>query len=135
MPDDYPNILLKEKLVEVISEAGLQQMQRDPTRGQNILDLFCCNTHSLVKAYISIRGISDHCIVLVDSDLKVTINKKPSRKVYQCSKADWQLVKEQIVFLLISVFSINQDGKRKLSSFYQRTFNQNFQILGITFHG
>ena len=97
MPDDSPNRLLKEKLIEVISEAGLQQMQREPTRGQNLLDLFCCNKPSLVKACISIPGISDHSIVLADCDLKVTINKKPPRKVYQWSKADWQLIKEQTV--------------------------------------
>ena len=36
VPDDSPNRLLKEKLIEVISEAGLQQMQREPTRGQNL---------------------------------------------------------------------------------------------------
>ena len=57
VPDDSPNRLLKEKLIEVISEAGLQQMQREPTRGQNLLDLFCCNKPSLVKACISIPGI------------------------------------------------------------------------------
>ena len=74
MPDDSPNRLVKEKLIEVISEAGLQQMQREPTRGQNLL---CCNKPSLVKACISIPGISDHSIVLADCDLKATINKKP----------------------------------------------------------
>ena len=81
VPDDSPNRLLKEKLIEVISEAGLQQMQREPTRSQNLLDLFCCNKSSLVKACISIPGISDHSIVLTDCDLKATINKKPPRKV------------------------------------------------------
>ena len=58
VPDDSPNRLLKEKLIEVISEAGLQQMQREPTRGQNLQDLFCCNKPLLVKACISIPGIS-----------------------------------------------------------------------------
>ena len=72
-------------------------MQREPTRGQNLLDLFCCNKHSLAKACISIPGISDHSIVLADCDLKATINKKPPRKVYQWTKADWQLIKEQTV--------------------------------------
>ena len=76
MPDDSPNRLLKEKLIEVISEAGLQQMQRELTRGQNLLDLFCCNKPSLVKTCISIPGISYHGIVLADCDLKATINKK-----------------------------------------------------------
>ena len=97
MPDDSPNRLLKEKLFEVISEAGLQQMQREPTRGQNLLDLFCCNKPSLVKACMSIPGISGHSIVLADCDLKATINKKPPRKIYQWSKSDWQLIKEQTV--------------------------------------
>ena len=72
-------------------------MKREPTRGQNLLELFCCNKPSLVKACISIPGISDPSIVLVDCHLKVTINKKPLRKVYQWSKAGWQPVKEQIV--------------------------------------
>ena len=88
---------LKEKLIEVISKAGLQQMQREPTRGQSLLDLLCCNKSSLVKARISIPGISVHSIILADCDLNATINKKPPRKVYQWSKADWQLVKEQTV--------------------------------------
>ena len=52
---------------------------------------------SHVKACISIPGISDHCIVLADCNLKATINKKPPRNVYQWSKSDWQLVKEQTV--------------------------------------
>ena len=47
VPDDSPNRLLKEKLIEVISEAGLQLMQREPTMGQNLLDLFCCNKPSI----------------------------------------------------------------------------------------
>ena len=79
VPDD-PNRLLKEKLIDVISEAGRQQMQREPAMGQNLLDIFCCNTPSLVKACISIPGISDHSIVLADYDLKATINKTPPRK-------------------------------------------------------
>ena len=78
-----PNRLLKEKLIEVISEAALQQMQREPTRGQNAMDLFCSNKPSLVKVCVSIPGISDHSIVLADCDLNATINKKPPRKVDQ----------------------------------------------------
>ena len=43
VPDSIDNRLMKEKLVTVLAETGLTQMQRDPTRGQNLLDLFCCN--------------------------------------------------------------------------------------------
>ena len=89
-------------------------MQREPTSGHNLLDLFCCNKPSLVKACISIPGISDHSIVLADCDLKVTINKKQPRKAYQWSKADCQLVKEQtVIFATQFMASFNQDSGRK----------------------
>ena len=119
VPDDSPNRLLKEKLIEVISEAGLQQMQREPTRGQNLLDLFCCNKPSLVKACISIPGISDHSIVLADCDLKATINKKPPRKVYQWSKEDWQLIKERTVIF----------AKQFMALALTRTVKENYTVF------
>ena len=84
------NHLLKKK-------ASLKQMQREPTRGQNLLDLFCCNKPSLVKSITSIPGISDHNIVLADCKLKPSIITKPQRKIYQWSKADWRSVREQTV--------------------------------------
>ena len=66
---------MKEKLVSVLAKAGLTQTQRDPTRGQNLLDPFCCNKPSLVKTCISVPGISDHSIVLADCNLKTPITK------------------------------------------------------------
>ena len=45
---DATNRPLKEKLISILDEAGLKQMQREPTRGQNLLDLFCCNKPSLI---------------------------------------------------------------------------------------
>ena len=94
---DTSNRTLKEKLLSILSEAGLNQMQREPTRGQNLLDLFCCNKPSLVKSLTSISGISDHNIVLADCKLKPSIITKPKRKIYQWSKADWHSLREQTV--------------------------------------
>ena len=94
---DTSNRTLKEKLLSILSEAGLKQMQREPTRGQNLLDLFCCNKPSLVKSITSIPGISDHNIVLADCKLKPSIITKPQRKIYQWSKADWRSLREQTV--------------------------------------
>ena len=85
---DTSNRTLKEKLHSILSEAGLKQMQKEPTRGHNLLDLFCCNKPSLVKSITSIPGISDHNIVLADCKLKPSIITKPQRKIYQWSKAD-----------------------------------------------
>ena len=81
VPDLTDNRLMKEKLVSVLAEAGLTQTQRDPTRGQNLLDLFCCNKPSLVKTgCISILRILDHSIVLADCNLKTPITKKKHKE-------------------------------------------------------
>ena len=120
MPDDSPNrLLLNEKLIEVISEAGLQQMQREPTRGQNLLDLFCCNKPSLGKACISIPGISDHSIVLADCDLKTSVNKKLQEKSISGLKRDCQLIKEQTVIF----------AKQFLALALTRTVKENYTVL------
>ena len=52
--------------------------------------------------------------------VKTTINKKSPRIVYQSSKADWPLIKEQTVFFCYTVsgFSTIQKHKSKLYSFY-----------------
>ena len=94
-------------------------MQREPTRDQNLLDLFCFNKPSLVKACISIPGISDHSIVLADCDLEAIINKKSPRKVYQWSKADWQLKKEQTVIF----------AKQFLALALTRTVKENYTVF------
>ena len=72
-------------------------MQSEPTRGQNLLDLFCCNKPSLVKSITSIPGISDHNIVLADCKLKPSIITKPQREIYQWSNAEWRSIREQTV--------------------------------------
>ena len=68
---------------------------------------------------ISIPGISDHSIVLADCDLKATINKKTPRKVYQWSKADWQLIKEHTVIL----------AKQFLALALTRTVKENYTVF------
>ena len=113
---DATNRPLKEKLISILDEAGLKQMQREPTRGQNLLDLFCCNKPSLIKSINSIPGISDHNIVLADCKLKPSIITKPQRKIYQWSKADWRSIREQTV-----VFAENF-----LASASTRNINENY---------
>ena len=116
---DATNRPLKEKLISILDEAGLKQMQREPTRGQNLLDLFCCNKPSLIKSINSIPGISDHNIVLADCKLKPSIITKPQRKIYQWSKADWRSIREQTV-----VFAENF-----LASASTRNTNENYNTF------
>ena len=49
---------------------------KEQIAANNTLDLWLANKPSLVKQCNSIPGISDHDIVLTDSDFKAKINKK-----------------------------------------------------------
>ena len=80
---------LCNQLLSVLSENGLDQVHREATREDRILDLFCTNKPGLVKSSHSIPGISDHHAVLTDICIKAQVNKKPPRKITLWSKAHW----------------------------------------------
>ena len=82
-----------QELLSLINEHGLEQMQKQPTRINNILDLYLTNHPSLVKSSDTIPGISDHHMIIVDSDLKPKYNRPKRRKVYKYNKANWSDIK------------------------------------------
>jgi hypothetical protein len=49
-----------KRVMDIISDFHLHQLQREPTRQDAILDLFCINKPGLVKSIQTIPGISDH---------------------------------------------------------------------------
>lgn len=77
------------KILDILDEHGLSQLQKQPTRESNILDLFCSNKPGLVKHIVTIPGISDHDIIMADCSLRAYIPRKPPRKIKLYSKADW----------------------------------------------
>ena len=70
------------KTLEIMAHFHIEQMQRQPTRLDNTLDIWLTNKPSLVRQCNSIPGISDHDIVLTDSDLKDKITKKAPHKIH-----------------------------------------------------
>ena len=84
-----------EKLLDTLNEHHLTQVQRQPTRQDRVLDLFCTNKPGLVKANDTIPGLSDHDTVLCDMNVKPTVNKKQQRKIHLFSKADWDNIKRE----------------------------------------
>ena len=71
-------------------------MVTTPTRGNNILDLYLTNSHSLVKTVNIVPGILDHDIVVVESDLRPRINKPKPRNIFKYSQADMVKVKQEL---------------------------------------
>ena len=87
-----------EEFIQMVNDNGLLQMQKEPTRESSILDLYLTNKPGPVKHNTTIPGISDHHMVVVDSDVKPTINRKQPRKIFKFSKADWTKVSQDTVF-------------------------------------
>ena len=86
---------LCEELIEVLDTHHLEKLQREPTRGEAVLDLYCTNRPGLVKCTTTAPGISDHHIIVVDSSIKLQSAKKPRRRVHQWSKANWDAIREE----------------------------------------
>ena len=111
---------LCDKLISILGEGQLHQMQRENTRGDAILDLFCTNKPSLVKSICTIPGLSDHDgIVLADILVKAQINKKPQRRVFVWSKANWDAIKSETI-----AFS-----EEFMTSYRDRSVEENWDTL------
>ena len=85
------------KLLEILAKNDLSQQQCEPTRLENILDLFCTNAPGLVKKMSTIPGISDHAIPVADCAIRAQPNRKAPRRVYQVKKAKWEDIKEHLL--------------------------------------
>ena len=90
------NKAMCEKLLECLSEHHLQQLQHKSTRLDSVLDLFCSNKPALVKDITVIPGVSDHDMVVIDTELKMHLNKKKPRNIKLWSKADWTRIKKDM---------------------------------------
>ena len=85
-----------------------------------MLDLYCTSKPSLTKFISVITGISDHDIVLVDSDIKPKLaKKKEKRKVNLFNKADWGGIREKT-----SAFTTHFFNK-----ITQNTVEHNWQLM------
>ena len=88
---------VNDLVLSISQQFDLTQLQREPSRLDNLLDLFFTNKPTLVKSITAIPGISDHETVLADCDIKPTINKRAPRYIHQWCKADWEKLKSETV--------------------------------------
>lgn len=97
-----------ESLIDVFS---LHQFVREPTRGNNILDLILTNTPEIVLSTTVIPGISDHRAVISEMKLGYvkTVGSK-GRQVYNYGKANVDGINDAIRAYL-TVFEIEAESK------------------------
>ena len=83
----YP-LPVNNLFIDMAQNLGLTQTVSEPTRGNNILDLFFTNTSSLTDKSVVVSGISDHEAVIVTNSLQLRHQKQPRRKVFLWNRAN-----------------------------------------------
>ena len=103
--DQAPNKDVQDKLINISVDNSLTQLQEEPTRLNNILDLTFVSNPSLIRTQSTIPGISDHCATITDSYIKPSFIIQRKRKVYNFDKADWPSLHSFCENLSISLVS------------------------------
>ena len=93
---DCEKVGVCNKVIEIFDKFHLTQLQKSPTRGNAILDLFATNKPGLVKSIKNIPGIADHDTLVIDSDIKAQTTKKSPRKIYLWKDADWDGIRQDV---------------------------------------
>ena len=114
-----PDREIQQTLIDISIEHGLTQVHDQPTRQENILDLVFTDNPSLVKHSQSIPGISDHAMVVTDSDVKPIYNKQKPRKIYLFSKANWEEIYKACDILSNEIIQMVHD-KLKVESIWEK---------------
>ena len=88
----YPSSI-NQLFLDLASELGLSQTVTEPTRGDNILDIFLTNNLDLIKSTKVISGVSDHEAVIIESKLYIKTKKPKKRKIHQWNKVNMAKLK------------------------------------------
>ena len=91
----YP-VSINQTYIDTFNHIGCEQIVDFPTRINNILDVFCTNRPSLIDRCTPIPGLSDHDIVLKDTNVLPTRQKPIKRKIFLWKQADKSSMSEDL---------------------------------------
>ena len=104
---------VNDRLIELCDTLGLTQVVQQPTRENNILDLFLATSPDRCTEADVLTGISDHGAVCLSYNRRLNGNKKSSRKVYLFKRADMESLKGEITHFTMTSLS---NTSRQLTS-------------------
>ena len=84
---------IQNNLIDITLNYGLSQTVLEPTRLDNILDVFFTNSPSQINKVEITPGFSDHNIVHIHTSLKPKTLKQNKRHILLYNKADWESIK------------------------------------------
>jgi hypothetical protein len=79
---------INKKLTDIVNENDLTQIVREPTRGNNIIDLMLTTNHGLISSVEVHPGMSDHNVIITDVNLQTKSAKTKPHRVLLYRKAD-----------------------------------------------
>ncbi|KAL8579531.1 hypothetical protein ACOMHN_025484 [Nucella lapillus] len=90
---------LHRRFIDFLHDVGLEQVVIEPTRLENTLDLVMTNCPSLIPRVEILPGLSDHEVVYVEYNTKVSLSNCGSRPIPLYNKADWASMKKEMAEL------------------------------------
>ena len=94
---NQPKKQQSELLVEIAADFHLEQVNLEPTRQQNILELLFTSSPETVLSCSTGPGISDHNhLVIARVNLKPKHQRKKPRTIFLFKKADWPKIKDHL---------------------------------------
>ncbi|MES9994057.1 MAG: reverse transcriptase family protein, partial [Candidatus Thiodiazotropha sp.] len=99
-----------DDFISMLDDFGLVQMVTEPTRSENVLDLFLTSNHTLVHKIEIAPGIADHDVMVADINLKPNVERQNPRSVPLYRKTDWQGFRKYIS-VFASDFMLNYRNK------------------------
>ena len=98
MKEDSKKKGVCSRMLDIITNAQLTQLQKEPTRQDQVLDLMCTSNPSLLKCITTVPGISDHDgMVVADFYLRAHVNKHPAHSIPLWLRANWDAMQQSSI--------------------------------------
>ena len=101
------------KLIDLLDEFGMQNMQTEPSRPASgkCLDLVITNMPVSVSNIATAPGMSDHDLVTFELNAKPKRIAKPPHKIYQYAKSNVDQLKDELTKITTEFFKNNPASK------------------------
>ena len=83
---------VQNSLIDIVQDYGLSQVVMEPTRIDNILNLFFTTNPSQIKKVEIQPGLSDHDMVLIQLNCKPIILRQMPRQILLFNKSNWEAI-------------------------------------------
>ena len=108
-PNPQYGLEVNNSMCDILTENDLTQCNDKPTRENNILDLVCSTNPDLITNLQIYPGMSDHCLVITELNMKAKLAKKKPRQIYLFKRGNLDGMREDMENLYRNSFQGSDD--------------------------